>query len=64
MAESKSTVILEQERADRFPSARRGLYLAWTPEQGDKLRTIQNEQSPPPAEDPNQEIIEDKFNSN
>jgi hypothetical protein len=64
MAQSKSTVLLENERADRFGKARTSLYLIWTREQGEKLRDIQNEQSPPtePVESEAEEIRA-KFNA-
>lgn len=65
MDTSKSTVLLENERADRFGKSRMGGYLIWTREQGNKLREIQNEQL---NENNNEEIddtsVEDKFNSN
>jgi hypothetical protein len=68
MAESKATTLLENEQADRFPSARASGSLIWTREQGKQLREIQNEQSGPPtpeeiAAEANEQTIEDKFNT-
>lgn len=53
MSDSKSTVLLEAERADRFGPARAGAYMIWTREQGDKLRATQHEQSQHTTEEGN-----------
>jgi len=67
MSDSLSTVILENERADRFGKARSRSYVAWTREQGDKLRDIQNEQTPITEEQAavqaNVGSVETKFNT-
>lgn len=61
-------MLLERERADRFGKARASGYQLWTRKQGDKFRTIKNEQT---TEENNTEAdpgdtagesIEDKFN--
>ena len=68
MPESKSTVLLEEERADRFGKSRSGGYVIWSRNQGDKIREIKNEQDPPTEEETadaaTDAAVEDKFNSN
>jgi hypothetical protein len=51
MSDSKSTTLLENEQADRFGPARSTGAVAWTREQADQVRTIQNEQSEQPTEE-------------